>query len=262
VPAANLPDLYQVLLTGNLKLGILDRSPGDQYYDFTMGLAGDVLDVPLFPPTILTLTANPPSVSAGCGASGQVTISWITDKATSVDITGVGTGLPPNGSQQVTINANTTFTATAHGASAADGTATKSVSVAFQSPTPAIVSFTATPTSVAGTQQVTLAWTSQNATSVTIDKIGSNLPANGSQSVSVSATTTFKATAMSSCGASTPVQVTVNWARSISLGKSQESSFPRGGPRLGSAPLTCRGIGASQSSFQSKKPPLTLSAAK
>jgi len=47
VPSGSLSALYSVLLTGDLKIGINDPlSSGDQYYDFTQGLAGDVSDIP------------------------------------------------------------------------------------------------------------------------------------------------------------------------------------------------------------------------
>ena len=55
VPPASLFDLYQALLSGVLRVGIYDISPGDQFFDFTLGLAGDVIDIPI--------TAPPPGPS-------------------------------------------------------------------------------------------------------------------------------------------------------------------------------------------------------
>jgi len=50
VPDTALAALYAVLNTGVVRLGIYDVSSGDQYYDFTQGLAGDVVDLPFSPP--------------------------------------------------------------------------------------------------------------------------------------------------------------------------------------------------------------------
>lgn len=52
VPPAHLNDLYQALLSGVLQIGVFDISPGDQYYDFTRGLAEDVIDIPIAPPIL------------------------------------------------------------------------------------------------------------------------------------------------------------------------------------------------------------------
>jgi hypothetical protein len=49
VPPAHLNDLYQALLSGVLQVGVYDISPGDQYFDFTLGLAEDVIDIPITP---------------------------------------------------------------------------------------------------------------------------------------------------------------------------------------------------------------------
>lgn len=54
VPSGSLAALYAVLQTGVMRVGVHDISPGDQYYDFTQGLASDVLDIPFdtVPPTL------------------------------------------------------------------------------------------------------------------------------------------------------------------------------------------------------------------
>jgi hypothetical protein len=47
VPSEALDALYAVLETGRIEIGINDPlSSGDQYYDFTQGLATDVIDIP------------------------------------------------------------------------------------------------------------------------------------------------------------------------------------------------------------------------
>jgi hypothetical protein len=50
VPSGLLADLYATLGTGTLQLGIDDLTPSDQIFDFTQGLAADVIDIPLAPP--------------------------------------------------------------------------------------------------------------------------------------------------------------------------------------------------------------------
>ncbi len=50
VPPASLFDFYQALLSGVLRVGIYDISPGDQFFDFTLGLAADVIDIPITTP--------------------------------------------------------------------------------------------------------------------------------------------------------------------------------------------------------------------
>src|ERR1039458_728011 len=83
VPSNQLAALYSSLsTTAALTLGIWDIDPGEQYYDFTQGVAGTISDVPLIPPTIISFTATPPTVVG----SGTVTLSWQTGAVTSVAI--------------------------------------------------------------------------------------------------------------------------------------------------------------------------------
>lgn len=50
VPDESLAALYAVLATGTVHVGFHDISPGDQYVDFTLGLAADVINIPFTPP--------------------------------------------------------------------------------------------------------------------------------------------------------------------------------------------------------------------
>lgn len=140
VPADKLADLYQALLQGSLKIGMHDTTPGDQYLDFTQGLAGDVLAIPLFPPEVVSFIADPAAVLG----SGDVTLSWTTLNCDSVSIPGVGEGLPANGSQVVPISAETTFDLTATGR---DGTDTASLTVLRLKP-PITIQFSADETTL------------------------------------------------------------------------------------------------------------------
>jgi hypothetical protein len=66
VPLNQLRAFYDVMLTGVLKIGVHDETPGDQYYDFRQGLAEDVLNIPFVeptpPPPILPPISLPPAV--------------------------------------------------------------------------------------------------------------------------------------------------------------------------------------------------------
>jgi hypothetical protein len=112
VPSGQLVQLYNNLVsTGALSLGIWDIDPGDQYYDFTQGVANTITDIPLIPPEIISFTATPNTVVG----SGTITLSWQTGATTSVAID-YGVNINPaqvNGSVQVTVSAPTTFTLTA-----------------------------------------------------------------------------------------------------------------------------------------------------
>ena len=66
---------------------------------------------------------------------------------------------------------------------------------------PAVISFTATPSTVTAQTEVVLAWSTDNVTSVTIDNnVGIAMAASGSKTVLVSATTTFTLTATGPAG--------------------------------------------------------------
>lgn len=68
---------------------------------------------------------------------------------------------------------------------------------------PQITSFTATPSALSATGDVTLAWTTTNATSVSISGVTGTLPVSGSTKVTVSATTSFTLTATNANGQTT-----------------------------------------------------------
>jgi len=64
---------------------------------------------PVQQPITITLTASP----AGIAAGGSTTLSWSATNATTVDISGVGTGLPATGTATVSPATTTTYTLTA-----------------------------------------------------------------------------------------------------------------------------------------------------
>ncbi len=139
---------------------------------------------------ILSFLATPANIEAGEAS----TLSWQTENATEVSVSGVGP-VAPNGTATVTPTTSTTYTLTAKN-QYGQITATASVVVA---PGPRIILFHATPTEILPTEQSTLMWEVEGATEVTISGIGKVDP-KGTSAVSPSETTTYTLTAKSAQG--------------------------------------------------------------
>ncbi|MFN7993083.1 MAG: OmpA family protein [Bryobacteraceae bacterium] len=158
--------------------------------------------------SVVRFEAAPTTISSGQSS----TLSWSTTGAKSVNITGVGTNLPPNGSQTVSPTSSTTYTLTATGA---DGTTTVNaavtVTVTTVAPPVQILSFSSDPAfSPVSGSAVVLSWTTQNATSVVITGTGvpgGTLPGNGSITVYPTTNTDYTLTAYGSGG---PVSVVIH----------------------------------------------------
>jgi phospholipase C len=164
------------------------------------------------------------SITPAVVASGQAaTITWQSTNATSVAISPsiLGddqTSVDLSGSAQIVPTANATYTATATGAGGAKATTTASVSIMT-------VALSATPTTISAGQSATLAWTSNNAASVSIDQgIGPQAP-SGSVTVSPAATTTYTITATNGAAVAT-AQATVNAPLSVALTASPANITP------------------------------------
>ncbi|HMD20767.1 MAG TPA: alkaline phosphatase family protein, partial [Alloacidobacterium sp.] len=166
------------------------------------------------PAPTASIAANPTSITAGSSSILTVTAT----NATQVTITGSDgsayTLQPNGGTQAVTPNATTTYTAVATGAGGkASATATVTVT-----PNPApTVTVTANPASITTGSSSTLTVTAVNATQVTITgSDGSTYSlqsSGGTQAVSPAATTTYTAVATGAGGtasASATVTVTPN----------------------------------------------------
>ena len=152
-----------------------------------------------------TLVASSAAITNGQSS----TLSWTSGNATNVTLSGFGL-VALNGSQNVAPTNTTAYTLTATGAG---GTTTASATVTVSQTTPLpTVTLTALPASITGGQSSALAWTSSNATSVSISGLGS-VALNGSTIVVPGATTTYTATATGPGGtqlASSTVTVTTN----------------------------------------------------
>ncbi len=187
-------------MTTTYRLTALGTAGAEAHAEVTLTVAA--MDAPV----VLELSASPAAVVAG----GSTTLTWRTQNATAVDIdNGVGSGLMPSGSIQVSPTSSTRYTLTARGSSSARATATLDVNVTPRAPV--ITQFAAQPASVTAGQPVTLAWASTDATMASLDQgIGAVMP-SGTRVVSPSMTTTYQL-AVSGPGGMASGQVTVTVA--------------------------------------------------
>jgi hypothetical protein len=140
-------------------------------------------------PVIQRFTANPPTVRSG----QPVTLSWAVRGANEASIDqGVGRVNAESGNVTVNPVRTTTYRLVARGASGLESVET--VTVTVTNPPVTIQDFRANPTTITVGDSTTLAWTTQNATDVSISGIGPVRP-NGSLTVSPTATTTYTLTA-------------------------------------------------------------------
>lgn len=145
-------------------------------------------------PASAEFTASRTTIAAG----ESVTLTWATISAPQVSIDqGIGSR-SRTGSVSVSPSATTTYTLTATGPV---GTVSKQVTITVV-PAPS-VTFTVTPDTIGAGGTATLAWTTANAASVTIDQGIGTQPLNGSRPVSPGATTTYTLTATGTGGTTT-----------------------------------------------------------
>lgn len=152
-----------------------------------------IIPPPLAPIPVCTLVANPTAVQIG----GSSTLTWTTENATSVTINQGINEVALDGSTSVTPVISTTYTLTATGVG---GTVTcpATVNVTLLPPPPApVCTLIATPTAIQNGGSSTLSWTTENATSFSIDQgINAVTPVSaGTYSVSPAVTTTYTGTA-------------------------------------------------------------------
>ncbi len=137
------------------------------------------------PPTISAFTANPVSISPG----GSSVLSWSVSNASTCTINqGIG-AVNCNGTRTVYPTSTATYILTAVNVA---GTVTRQVTITVVTPVPpAITSFTATPSVISSGQSSTLAWSTTNAVTCTIDPGIGAVPCNGTLVVTPTATTTY-----------------------------------------------------------------------
>ncbi|MGA2275313.1 MAG: OmpA family protein [Bryobacteraceae bacterium] len=178
---------------------------------------------------ILRFAASPSTI--GLGAS--TTLSWSTSNATSVSISPTVGAVTANGSTTVSPATTTSYTLSATGVDGKTVTAVTTVTVSG-SAIPQIVTFVATPQSIAPGGSTQICWQVTGATSISIAPgIGTNLNANACVTVTPSATTTYTLTATNAVG-------TVQGNLTVNVGLVQILSFqanPVSSPVAG-APVT------------------------
>jgi hypothetical protein len=145
-------------------------------------------------PQIVRFEGNPLTIASGQSS----TLSWATNGATSVSISGVGT-VTANGSTTVSPTQTTTYTLTASNGSTSV-TAPITITVSGGG-VPQIVTFVATPQNISPGQSTKICWQVNGANSIGITPgVGSNLNANDCATVSPTITTTYTLTATNAAG--------------------------------------------------------------
>ena len=166
----------------------------------------------------VTVTVRQPMASIEAASTTitqgeSTTLSWSTKNVTRASINpGIGVTVTPNtaGSTSVSPATKTTYTLTA--INSADVTLEPSVTINVTPKRCVVGSFSATPSTITAGGKSSLSWTTNDATSASIDQgVGSVTPVSGgSVSVSPTATTTYTLTASGSGGnCSDSVTVTV-----------------------------------------------------
>jgi OmpA family/PKD domain len=151
---------------------------------------------------VLFFLADPKQIIAG----QPVTLSWKTQNADTVNITGIG-NVAVNGSTTVSPRQTTTYTLTARN-SVNEETTTVTVQVLGLPTGPALIGCTATPSTISAGQSSTLSWISLNADTVSISPNVGSVAKSGSTSVSPTQTTTYTVTATAG-GTSTTCSIVV-----------------------------------------------------
>ncbi len=150
---------------------------------------------------ILRFQALPNPVQAG----QPTTLTWQTENADSVEISGVGP-VSSSGSTSVTPPQTTTYTMTARNR---NGEVTESLTVMVEQPDVRILRFQAAPATIISGEASTLSWATENAASVSIPGVGENLPPNGSRAVSPTTSTTYTLVARNADGREVSAAATV-----------------------------------------------------
>ena len=164
-----------------------------------------VNDPPLDDPVIDSFDATPNTIIRG----GSSLLEWETTDAISVDIDGVGSNLPANGSRTVSPQQTTTYELTANGAAGTTpDTDSVTVTVNDPPPEPVITSFSAVPNNIVPGEVSVLSWETDDAVRVDITGVGNNLALNGTANVNPGMTRTYTLTARGAAG-TTPVTATV-----------------------------------------------------
>jgi uncharacterized cupredoxin-like copper-binding protein len=177
-------------------------------------------------PQIVRFEGNPLSIAPG----GSSTLSWSTNNATSISISGGVGAVTANGSVTVTPSATTTYTLTATNSL---GSVTAPVTITVNgNAIPTVVTFVANPPNISPGSSTKLCWQVTNATSISITPgVGTNLNANDCATVTPSITTTYTLTATNGAGMiQANVTVVVGTVQILSFTANPPNSSVAGSP--------------------------------
>jgi len=177
-------------------------------------------------PQVIRFEATPTNIISGESS----TLSWTTTGATRVDISGVGSNLPLNGSSVVSPTQTTTYTLTATSADNRSVTAPVVVTVT-SGQVSRIVTFSLNPTTinVGGSSQ--LCWSVENANTVSISPGIGTAKATDCIAVSPASTTTYILTAVNGTGTVTAsATLTVGQVKILTFSQTPEFSTAAGNP--------------------------------
>ena len=152
---------------------------------------------------IIKFVATPSSIEAGQTS----VLQWEVINADTVEINAIGRVDPSHGTSSVAPTETTIYKITATNKTSS---ANETVTVTVARPQVRIISFMATPATILTGESSTLAWTTENADTVTLSTVG-NVRTNGTAAVSPKETTTYTLTARNRFGdvsATTVVRLT------------------------------------------------------
>lgn len=158
------------------------------------------------PAPVCEIHVNPSTITSGA----TTTVSWTSENAASMSITGLGT-VPLNSQRDVVLTSNTTYTGTAVAADGRTATCEKTVTVTTpptETPGP-VCTMSVSPIRVRAGESVTLTWTSERATSATISPTIGSVAVNGSASTTVSSDTTYSGVFTAADGRTVPCSAAV-----------------------------------------------------
>jgi len=229
---------------GNQVSAQLTLSQGTLYYVTVRAYNSSAQQGPPSNEATIDLRTTTPAPTATITATLQngntAVVTWQTANAVSATINGANVGL--SGTQSVPVSATTTFTLVAR--NSAGVSVTQSATVTVAAPLAPTGSITAT---LQNGNTAVVTWQTANAVSATINGVTVGL--SGTQSVPVSATTTFTLVASNSAGATVTRSATVIWSppptgapaaptnMATSVGGSRVS-FSWAPPAAGASPLT------------------------
>jgi hypothetical protein len=225
---------------GGLELkNIVITAPGDGYLATPNGSKGgngrvsipapdpDDPTPPAFP--IVTFTASKYLINS----VEEVTLFWVTQNATTVNITEIGNNLVLRGSQNARVDRTKTFILTAFGPG---GSKTAQVTISLipaLPPEPPVpdpvrppsVTFISSKYEVNDGEEFELIWQTSNANNVIIDQEIGNVDRNGNRTLTIGETTTYTLTA-SGPGGITSQKVTVRYRTPVILPPPPEPPGP------------------------------------